>query len=99
MESVQFCAGEGSWGDIDVSGTGEAPFQRSVLVLNSECSYEFLVLGLLSRDSGYSFLYDPYDPISYPTPSTPYSYSSFWSVAHCGFVLIPHWRTCARFVG
>ena len=72
LESVKFCAGEGSCGDIDVSGTGEAAFQRSVLFLNSECSYEFLVLGLLNPDSGYSFFMTRTTPLSYPSPSTPY---------------------------
>ena len=72
VEGVKFCAGEGSCGDIDVSGTGEAAFQRSVLFLNSECSYEFLVWGLLNPDSGYSFFLTRTTPLSYPSPSTPY---------------------------
>ena len=34
---------------------GEASLQMSVLFLNSDCSFEFLVFGLLNHDSGYSF--------------------------------------------
>ena len=36
--------------------SGGTPLQNFVLLLNSECSYEFLVLGSLSRNSGYFFL-------------------------------------------
>ena len=50
---------------------GETPLQISVLPLNSECSYEFLFLGLLSPGSGYSLLMTRMiQGITLPSPST-----------------------------
>ena len=66
---LNFGAGKASDGDIDLSSpyfvcfsrklSGGTPLQNFVFLLNSECSYEFLVLGSLSPKGGYPFLIFP----------------------------------------
>ena len=63
---TNYGGGEASYGETDLSSyyfvcfsqtrVREHPLQNFVLLLNTECSYEFLVLHSLSPKTGYLFL-------------------------------------------